>query len=126
MEEMPAVQLIVNPVVERGDGSVLLRREEDARWTLPDAELEPYEHPEDAAGEVLGDPAGLVVSEVRLANVQSFRGRRGWHVTIELPRQGGRVPVAAGKGGGLVPARRPPRTAHGAWEGQTVAGVLAS
>jgi ADP-ribose pyrophosphatase YjhB (NUDIX family) len=84
VEQRPDIQLIANVVVTNAQGQVLLTRyhEDDQRWWLPGAELEPYEHPDAAcrrALQALGvslDPG----ASPRLHHVESFRGRRGWHV----------------------------------------------
>ena len=47
----PEVQLIANAVISDGAGRVLLTRyrgDGDERWWLPGAQLQPYEHPDEA------------------------------------------------------------------------------
>ena len=131
----PAIQLIANVVVTDGDGHVLLARydpsaelddgDADARWWLPAHELVAYEHPDDAARLALDRIGGLHVDTVALARVQSFRGRRGWHVSFDY------AATASGQPSGSVPARwfpldDLPPTMHGNWERDTIDGVAAS
>jgi ADP-ribose pyrophosphatase YjhB (NUDIX family) len=122
----PDVQLISSLVVRDGQGRVLLCRydPEDERWWLPGGELEPYEHPDEAAKDALATWKGLKAAAPRLSHVESFRGRRGWHVVFHyrVDAQGeprGDVPAA------WHPADALPRTAHGAWEKASVRRVLA-
>jgi DNA-binding PadR family transcriptional regulator/ADP-ribose pyrophosphatase YjhB (NUDIX family) len=113
----PAIQLIANLVVTRADGQVLFVRydAEDERWWLPGEDLNPYEHPDEAAQRVLGAFPGLRINKMEMREIQSFRGRRGWHVMFHY-----RVDAA-----GDVESRFPtrwfplnglPRTVHGHWE----------
>lgn len=130
----PAIQLIANLVVVRDDGHVLLARYDPAeegdgadapeRWWLPGQELAPYEHPDDAARTALAELVGVEPRTVELAGVQSFRGRRGWHISFDY-----RVTASGEPTGEGVPARwcdrgRLPRTMHGAWERTTIDRVL--
>lgn len=133
MTTTPAIQLIANVVATTPAGDVLLVQygpgsetdEEGARWWLPARELEPYEHPDAAARAALEEVAGITVEDLALAGVQSFRGRRGWHVSFDYraelrgaPAPDGDIPAA------LHPADALPRTAHGRWERDLVARVL--
>jgi hypothetical protein len=81
-EQQPEIQLIATLVVLRPDGRVLFVRYQpgDERWWLPGEDLEPYEHPDDRAQAILDGLAGLAVTSVSMSEVESFRGRRGWHV----------------------------------------------
>src|SRR5688500_17323581 len=67
---------------------------------------------------------GLVVSRRALAQVQSFRGRRGWHVTFDyvVEASGDPPPEQAGS---WFPADDLPRTNHGEWEKKLVRDVIA-
>jgi hypothetical protein len=122
----PDVQLIANLVVADGRGRVLLCRydEEDERWWLPGRDLEPYEHPDEAAAAVLGAWKGLEARTPRLSHVESFRGRRGWHVVFHYRVDASGEPRGAIPAG-WHPAEAMPRTAHGAWERESVRRVLA-
>ena len=121
----PDIQLIANAVITDGRGAVLLTRydEEDAeRWWLPGTDLKPYEHPDDALRRVFD---GLLKAPKRSAlhHVESFRGRRGWHVMFNhrvLASSG----AATGQGQWFA-ADALPRMAHGAWEQSVIAKVLA-
>lgn len=136
MTEQPAIQLISNLVVRNDDGDVLLvqydpadessARDSARRWWLPGAELEPFDHPDDVARSALEEIDGLEIASIRLSGVDSFRGRRGWHVSFEYDvRANGRVTTGA-----QVPAEwyRPdalPRTVHGRWERSVIDRVVA-
>ncbi len=135
--DQPAIQLIVNLVVEGADGRVLLARydpagengadesgaETDRRWWLPAHELEPYQHPDEAAAIAIDEIGGLGVEASALARVQSFRGRRGWHISFDyLVRATGEphdgpVPAAWHRLDDLPP------TMHGNWERDTIDAV---
>jgi ADP-ribose pyrophosphatase YjhB (NUDIX family) len=124
-ERKPDVQLIANLVVRRRDGAVLFVRydPDDERWWLPGQELEPYEHPDDVAKRAAAALAGLRAKAPTFSHVESFRGRRGWHVVFHY-----RVD-AAGTPSGALPsswhaADALPRTVHGSWERDVVRRVL--
>jgi len=132
----PAVQHIVNLVVRNSNGQVLLARYDaakghkdepdpgDIKWWLPAHELEPYQHPDEAAIIALDAVGGLDVTVAGMHRVQSFRGRRGWHISFDY------LVDATGEPNGRVPAEWHdlddlPPTMHGNWERETIAGVLA-
>jgi ADP-ribose pyrophosphatase YjhB (NUDIX family) len=120
------VQLIANVVVHSGDGRVALTRYDasDERWWLPGAELDPYEHP-DAVAERAARDAGLSLeASPRLSHIESFRGRRGWHVMFNYA-------ATAADPGETMPAETQwfgrdalPPTFHGPWEGEVVRKAL--
>lgn len=121
----PEIQLISNLVVARADGRVLLVKHDpdDERWWLPGDDLEPYEHPDEAADRVLKTLPGLAVKARELSFIESFRGRRGWHVVFHY-----RV-TASGEPGGKLPssweaAGKLPPTAHRPWEQNAVTRAL--
>lgn len=134
MPTPPAVQAIANLVVEDGADRILLARydpsvesdepDADARWWLPAHELEPYEHPDEAARTALDQIGGLAVESIELARIQSFRGRRGWHLSFDY-----RVRAAGEPAGPTVAAWHPaadlPPTMHGNWERETIDAVRA-
>lgn len=133
MSDGPAIQLIANLVVAEGDRVLLARydpgteldaTDADTRWWLPARELEPYEHPDGAARQALAEIGGLEVDRIDLVRVQSFRGRRGWHISFDYrvaaggQPADGRIPAAWFRRDGL------PRTMHGRWERETIEAVL--
>jgi ADP-ribose pyrophosphatase YjhB (NUDIX family) len=127
MSDRPDIQLIANVVVFNPGGQVLLTREDAgqghaARWWLPGAELAPYEHPDAACQRALTE-LGLRDSVATLHHVESFRGRRGWHVMFNY-----HCPATADKrdaqGGASWHSRSAlPATAHGPWEAQVIGKV---
>jgi hypothetical protein len=118
------VQLIVNVVAHDAQGSVALTRydADDARWWLPGAELAPFEHPDAIASEVAADIIGQA-AEVSLHHIESFRGRRGWHMmfnyVMQLPAGASCAPSFS-----LHDSRALPTTFHGEWEARVVARAL--
>jgi ADP-ribose pyrophosphatase YjhB (NUDIX family) len=117
-EKQPDVQVISNLVVHDDDGRVLLVRydADDERWWLPGGDVVPYQHPDEAAAGVLGAFPGLEVrAQPAMAFVESFRGRRGWHVIFNYT-----VAADGTPGGefetGWFPWDELPRTVHGTWE----------
>lgn len=124
--ETVATQVIANLVVSDGAGKVLLVRydPDDAKWWLPGRDVEPFTHPDDTAKALLAGLDGLACDAPRLHHVESFRGRRGWHLTFHY------AVAATGEPKGTTPAAwfdadALPATRHGGWEKQTVAAVLA-
>jgi DNA-binding PadR family transcriptional regulator/ADP-ribose pyrophosphatase YjhB (NUDIX family) len=120
------VQLIANVVATRSDGRLLLIRydPQDERWWLPGGDLEPYEHPDGAAARVLGAFPGLLFEPPAMRFVDSFRGRRGWHVVFNYRvnvsgRPRSELPVA------WFGRDELPRTMHGRWEHDAVERTLA-
>jgi ADP-ribose pyrophosphatase YjhB (NUDIX family) len=94
-------------------------------WCLPGGDLEPYEHPDEAAKRILSTFSGLEMQAPKLASVESFRGRRGWHIVFHYD-----VP-ATGQPSADVPTNwfaqtDFPQTVHGKWERESVRTVLAS
>ena len=114
--EPPPIQLIANLVVEGEPGQVLLARynperetdESDAatRWWLPAHELEPYQHPDDAARIALDEIGGLAIESSTLSRVQSFRGRRGWHISFDFHVMASGEPASTHVPRGLASRRR--------------------
>jgi ADP-ribose pyrophosphatase YjhB (NUDIX family) len=122
----PDVQLIANLVIVDRRGRVLLAPDDEApRWWLPGAQLRPYEHPDDALHRALADTitaADAQAAHPTLHHIESFRGRRGWHVMFNH-RLKARA-AAAHKGCEWFDAGQLPRLAHGAWEREVIARVL--
>ncbi len=126
----PPIQLIANLVIERLPDEVLLARydpddeidEPDAerRWWLPAHELEPYQHPEDAARIALDDIGGLTVESSTLSRIQSFRGRRGWHISFDFHVRAKGEPTSARIPAAWYHVDDLPPTMHGNWERDTI------
>ena len=121
----PEIQLIVNLAVVDPDGRVLLvaGADEGERWSLPGWELEPYEHPEEGARQLLVDFLGLPEAPATLVYVDSFRGRRGWHVTFNYRAETGAEPRCE-RATGWFSLDELPRTVHGRWERDVAARLL--
>ncbi len=113
-EETVATQVIANLVVTDRDGRVLFVRHdpESGKWWLPGRDVEPYTHPDDTAEAVL---AGLETCEPEFDHVESFRGRRGWHLVFYY-RAGIKGTLAGDALSQWCPADDLPVTAHGGWE----------
>lgn len=125
-QDAPDIQLFCNLVIRNGERLVMLVKPDpaDERWWLPWADIEPYQHPDDAVDDALKKMTGLVVSRRALAQVESFRGRRGWHVTFDyLVEASGDPP--RDQAGAWFPADDLPRTNHGEWERRVVRDVIA-
>ncbi len=120
-----ATQVIVNLVVQDGAGRVLLVRydPEDSKWWLPGKDVAPFTHPDDAAAEALAQLQGVTCDAPLLHHVESFRGRRGWHLVFHYGvRASGEPdgePEAAWFAAADMPAMR-----HGGWEKEQAAAVL--
>jgi ADP-ribose pyrophosphatase YjhB (NUDIX family) len=119
MTDRPDIQLIANGVITNAQGQVLLTRyeQDDDRWWLPGAELEPYEHPDAACARALAQLD--VTAPASLDHVESFRGRRGWHVMFNF-----RCTTEHTAGGSWFETHTPPATAHGPWERSVISAVL--
>lgn len=122
----PDVQLIANLVIVDRRGRVLLAPDDDTpRWWLPGAQLRPYEHPDDALRRALAKAITAVdaqAAQPTLHHIESFRGRRGWHVMFNH-RLKARA-AAATKGCEWFDPTQLPRLAHGAWERAVIARVM--
>ena len=121
------IQIIANLVVRNGKGEVLFVRydPESEKWWLPGGDVEPFTHPDEARDKALQDFPGLEVGACCLSFVESFRGRRGWHLVFHYE-----VGAEGAPGGALDAAwfqpQDPPRTTHGQWEKSVIARVLGS
>ena len=134
MSDAPAIQLIANLVVVNSAGEVLLAKyypggesdeaDADERWWLPAHELDPYQHPDDAANLAIEAIGGIEATSVTLAKVQSFRGRRGWHVSFDYHIEAAGEPSDAGVPAGWHNRQNLPPTMHGNWERDTIDSVL--
>jgi ADP-ribose pyrophosphatase YjhB (NUDIX family) len=126
-EQHPEIQLISSLVVRDPNGRVLFVRyhPDDERWWLPGEDLEPYEHPDERARKALEGIGGPEPASLSMVFVESFRGRRGWHVVFHYDVE------ADGQPHGDIPAEwfpqdELPKTMHGRWELEAVRRVLAS
>jgi ADP-ribose pyrophosphatase YjhB (NUDIX family) len=118
----PDIQVISSLVVRRENGDVLLIRYsvDDERWWLPGDDLEPYEHPDDAARRFLArDAPHLECGEPRMLFVESFRGRRGWHVIFHYGVQANGEADGDHETAWFSPGDLP-RTFHGSWERRVI------
>lgn len=121
----PDIQLIANLVVTDDDGRVLLVRRdlEDDRWWLPGDDLVPYQHPDEGAKQVLNGFPWLAWRDLQMVSIQSFRGRRGWHVMFNY-RVSGRGEHSS-PGATWFAQDAFPRTMHGRYELTAVQEALA-
>ncbi len=132
----PAIQLIANLVVQRADGQVLLAQYNPtgespepnaiARWWLPAHELDQYQHPDDAASHAIDSIGGLDVDSIDLVRVQSFEGRRGWHISFDYLVTASGDPESAEIPAAWFSLNDFPTTMHGDWERQTIDAVLSA
>ena len=126
-EKSVETQVIANLVITNDDGHVLFVRydPESEKWWLPGRDVEPYTHPDDHARQVVAEMDGLVAREPQFDHVESFRGRRGWHLAFHY-----RVEVSGTLAGDTpaqwFPVDALPETAHGGWEKQIVAKLTGS
>ena len=113
----PKIDLICNIVVRRADGRVLLEpnRPDDGRWWIPAHVLVPYEHPEVAAPKVLAGLRGLKSASVALVEIESFRGRSGWHVMFNY-RVDVKGALKKNSGHAWFAPDALPQMVHGPWE----------
>jgi len=118
-------QVIANLVIRNGAGHVLFVQydPEDPRWWLPGQDVEPFTHPDDAAKAVLADLGGLTALSSTLAFVESFRGRRGWHLAFHYDVRVDKSPTGTQPTQWFDPAELP-KTAHGGWEKSVVKRVV--
>lgn len=121
----PEIQLISNIVIQNQQGQVLFVKydKDDDRWWLPGDDLVPYQHPDERAREILGGISGLQWDGLEMVFVESFRGRRGWHVMFNYRARG------IGEPAGELPTRwfattSLPRTMHGDWEHAVIRRIL--
>ncbi len=78
------IQIIANLVVCNRAGDVLFVRydPENEKWWLPGGDVEAFTHPDEARDKALRDFDTLEVRSRSLSFVESFRGRRGWHLVF--------------------------------------------
>ncbi len=136
MTDLPPIQLITNLIVEGEPGRILLARydpdgeidepDADTRWWLPAHELEPYQHPDEAARIALDEIGGLTVDSCELARVQSFRGRRGWHLSFDFRVAATGTPTSKAVPAAWHDVNELPQMMHGNWERDTIEAVRAT
>lgn len=117
----PDIQLTANVVIVNSKREVLLTRydPDDERWWIPGASLETYEHPDAASKRALVDVGQSETLTTTMKHVESFRGRRGWHVMFNYVVATDSN-AAAGDWQWFSIDQLPP-TAHGEWERGVIA-----
>jgi ADP-ribose pyrophosphatase YjhB (NUDIX family) len=123
-EAKPDIQLTSNVVIVNERQEVLLTRYEadDERWWIPGASLESYEHPDSAAARALVDVRQDEKLTATMKHVESFRGRRGWHVMFNyLVRASTSESNANGNDTKWFPVSALPTMMHGEWEKNVIA-----
>ena len=123
--EEVSTQVIANLVVRNPNGEVLFVRydPENEKWWLPGGDVEPYSHPDEAAAKIIRQIDGVEASACALNYVDSFRGRRGWHLVFNYDVSADGSPGGPNEARWFAPDDLP-RTMHGNWEKQVVATVL--
>ena len=124
-EDKVDTQIIANLIVRNGEGQVLFLRydPENEKWWLPGGDVAPFTHPDEARDRVLAEIEGLAVSDKDLSFVESFRGRRGWHLVFHYAVRAEGTPGGRFEAGWFPPDALP-RSMHGQWEKSVVAQVL--
>jgi ADP-ribose pyrophosphatase YjhB (NUDIX family) len=120
-EKKPDIQLTANVVIVNDKNEVLLTRydPDDERWWVPGASLDTYEHPDAASKRALKDIGQSDALATSLKQVDSFRGRRGWHVMFNyLART---ASDAANEDAKWFPLDALPAMMHGEWEKNVIA-----
>jgi ADP-ribose pyrophosphatase YjhB (NUDIX family) len=118
------IQLTSNVVIAAPSGRVLLTRyeQDDDRLWIPGASLEEYEHPDVAAKRAVASMLVVPDASATLSHIESFRGRRGWHVMFNYL-----VNVdteCKSDEGQWFDAMNLPPMAHGEWEKSVIAKAL--
>ena len=118
------IQLTSNVVIVSPANRVLLTQydENDDRFWIPGASLEEYEHPDSAALRGVADVLAGEQSVPILSHIESFRGRRGWHVMFNYLVRIDAEP--AGEEATWFDANALPAMAHGEWEKGVIAKAL--
>ncbi len=118
------LQLTANVIIVSTRDQVLLTRydDEDERMWIPGALLNEYEHPDAAAARAVVDVGATTNTAATLHHIESFRGRRGWHVMFNYVVRLD-MDVTA-KDAAWFDAKQLPPTAHGEWERGVIAKVL--
>jgi ADP-ribose pyrophosphatase YjhB (NUDIX family) len=121
----PDIQLTANVVIVNSKREVLLTRydPDDERWWIPGASLETYEHPDTASKRAVVDVGQSETLTTTMKHVESFRGRRGWHVMFNYVAQT-RSSEIDGESK-WFPLEELPSTVHGEWEKNVIARCVA-
>jgi ADP-ribose pyrophosphatase YjhB (NUDIX family) len=126
-EKKPDIQLTSNVVIVNDKNEVLLTRydPDDERWWIPGASLETYEHPDAAAGRVIADLGQSDKLAATMKHVESFRGRRGWHVMFNYAVRTGSSESSVKDGDSKwFPLDALPAMTHGEWEKNVIAACI--
>jgi ADP-ribose pyrophosphatase YjhB (NUDIX family) len=123
-EKKPDIQLTANIVIVNSKREVLLTRYEpdDERWWIPGASLDTYEHPDAASKRALVDVAQSESLTTTMKHVESFRGRRGWHVMFNYLVHSDSLTTNAESQ--WFPLDSLPATMHGEWEKNVIAQCM--
>ena len=115
------IQVIANLVVRNGAGQVLLTKynPDIDRWWLPGDDVEPFTHPDEQARKVI-DGLGLAGATPAFKRLQSFRGRRGWHLVFDYLVHADGTPSEPAQ---WFDAGDLPKTMHGDWEKGVIAAL---
>jgi ADP-ribose pyrophosphatase YjhB (NUDIX family) len=81
---------LIADVAVFSDNEVLLVKYKDSNkydhqkgWFLPDDLLKEFEHPDDTAKRILNEQIGLSGADVKLENIESFKGNdKSWHLVF--------------------------------------------
>jgi ADP-ribose pyrophosphatase YjhB (NUDIX family) len=126
-EKKPDIQLTSNVVIINEKHEVLLTRydPDDERWWIPGASLETYEHPDAAAARALADVGQSDKLRATLRHVESFRGRRGWHVMFNYAVQSDSLDTdTKSQDSKWFPLDALPAMTHGEWEKSVIARCI--
>ena len=118
------VQIIANIVVSDEAGRVLLTQYNPSvdKWWLPGGDVEPFTHPDEQAKKILGD-LNVTTQRLDFKRVQSFRGRRGWHLVFDYLAVANADVVADAT---WFNVSELPEMMHGEWEKSVVGDLLES
>jgi ADP-ribose pyrophosphatase YjhB (NUDIX family) len=125
-QQKAEIQLTSNVIIASPNGKVLLTQydEDDERMWIPGASLNEYEHPDAAAIRAIADVGVATDAVAKLSHVESFRGRRGWHVMFNyVVGVEAEVPAMCAT---WFDAKQLPLMAHGDWEKGVIAKALAT
>jgi ADP-ribose pyrophosphatase YjhB (NUDIX family) len=124
VKQQPDIQLTANVVIVNSKREVLLTRyePEDERWWIPGASLETYEHPDAASKRALADVGQSESLATTMKHLESFRGRRGWHIMFNYLVH--TDSHDANNDSQWFPLDNLPATMHGEWERNVIAACF--